>query len=168
MRQSQHIQAACGKASSLSSFDLWTIVGEWTPAPTDCAKYLNGRGVGARYDGSYPGSTKVASCTGMTGSASSFSSKPKIAPKAELSRPLMPHEGIARAIALYDFKAVQVCKSIASSVLWTYTVGQAGDLSFDKGQVITVIEKSGDTNTWWKGKVNGKEGIFPANFVEVV
>ena len=40
---------------------------------TDCAKYLNGRGVGARYDGTYPGSTKVGSCTGLTGSASSFS-----------------------------------------------------------------------------------------------
>ena len=40
---------------------------------TDCAKYLNRRGVGARYDGTYPGSTKVGSCTGLTGSASSFS-----------------------------------------------------------------------------------------------
>lgn len=50
------------------------IVGEWTPAATDCAKYLNGRGVGARYDGSYPGSTFVGSCTGLTGSASTFSS----------------------------------------------------------------------------------------------
>ena len=45
---------------------------------------------------------------------------------------------------------------------------QAGDLSFRKGQVITVTEKSEDTNTWWKGRVDGSEGIFPANFVEVV
>lgn len=72
-----HISAACDFASSLSSFDLWIIVGEWTPAPTDCAKYLNGRGVGARYDGSYPGSTRVGSCTGLTGSASTFSSSYK-------------------------------------------------------------------------------------------
>ncbi|KAI0654497.1 exo-beta-1,3-glucanase [Cubamyces menziesii] len=73
----QHIQAACSVGSSLSSFDLWVIVGEWTPAATDCAKYLNGRGVGARYDGSYPGSTYVGSCNGITGSASSFSSSYK-------------------------------------------------------------------------------------------
>nr|VWP01662.1 N/A [Ganoderma boninense] len=77
--------------------------------------------------------------------------KPWIAPKKELTRPLLPHEGVARAIALYDFKAVQ-----------------AGDLSFSKGQVITVTAKSEDTNTWWTGKVDGREGIFPANFVEVV
>ncbi|EJF63900.1 hypothetical protein DICSQDRAFT_82430 [Dichomitus squalens LYAD-421 SS1] len=80
-----------------------------------------------------------------------MSPKPKIAPKAELTRPLLPHEGVARAIALYDFKAVQ-----------------PGDLSFSKGQVIIVTEKSDDTNTWWKGKLEGREGVFPANFVEVV
>ena len=34
--------------------------------------------------------------------------KPRLAPKKELTRPLLPHEGVARAIALYDFKAVQV------------------------------------------------------------
>jgi glucan 1,3-beta-glucosidase len=74
MSLSQHVSNVCGKGSSLSTFDLWIIVGEWTPAVTDCAKYLNGRGVGARYDGSYPGSTKVGSCTGQTGKASTFSS----------------------------------------------------------------------------------------------
>ncbi|KAI0050559.1 glycoside hydrolase family 5 protein [Auriscalpium vulgare] len=77
LSNSDHISAACNEATNLVNFNnngLWTIVGEWTPAMTDCAKYLNGRGVGARYDGSYPGSTKVGSCTGLTGSASSFSS----------------------------------------------------------------------------------------------
>lgn len=64
-------------ASSLSSFDLWLIVGEWTPAATDCATYLNGLGVGARFDGSYPGSTRVGSCSGITGSSSTFSSSYK-------------------------------------------------------------------------------------------
>lgn len=77
MSQSQHIQTACNKASSLSSFHLWTIVGEWTPAANDCAKYLNGRGVGSRFDGSFPGSTRVGSCTGLTGKASSFSASYK-------------------------------------------------------------------------------------------
>jgi hypothetical protein len=72
-----HIQSACSNAGSLSSFNhnqLWTIVGEWTPAMTDCAKYLNGRGVGARYDGSISqGAPVYGSCNGMTGSGASFS-----------------------------------------------------------------------------------------------
>ncbi|KAJ7100268.1 glycoside hydrolase family 5 protein [Mycena belliarum] len=54
MTQAEHISTVCGKQPSLSNFDKWVIVGEWTPAATDCAKYLNGRGVGSRYDGSHP------------------------------------------------------------------------------------------------------------------
>ena len=72
MSDSQHISTACSTAGDLESFSanqLFTIVGEWTPAMTDCAKYLNGRGVGSRYDGSYPGATRVGSCQGLTGSA---------------------------------------------------------------------------------------------------
>jgi glucan 1,3-beta-glucosidase len=72
-----HIQSACSNAGSLSSFNgnqLWTIVGEWTPAMTDCAMYLNGRGVGARYDGSISqGAPVYGSCNGMTGSGATFS-----------------------------------------------------------------------------------------------
>jgi hypothetical protein len=48
-----------------------------------------------------------------------------------LSRPLAQGEGVGRAIALYDFRAVE-----------------PGDLSFSKGQVITITEKSESTDTW--------------------
>jgi hypothetical protein len=48
-----------------------------------------------------------------------------------LSRPLAQGEGVGRAIALYDFRAVE-----------------PGDLSFSKGQVITITEKSDSTDTW--------------------
>jgi len=71
-----HIQSACGNAGELSDFNnnqLLTIVAEWTPAMTDCAKYLNGRGVGARYDGSIrPGAPFHGSCNGQTGTGSTF------------------------------------------------------------------------------------------------
>ena len=76
-----HIQSACGNAGRLSDFNknqLWTIVGEWTPAMTDCAKYLNGRGIGARYDGSIrSGAPYYGSCVGMTGKGFTFSQKYK-------------------------------------------------------------------------------------------
>ena len=74
---SQHISAACAYKSSLAGFDLWLLVGEWSPAPTDCATYLNGRGVGARYDGTYTGSSYVGSCSGVSGSAATFSDEYK-------------------------------------------------------------------------------------------
>ncbi|EKM84058.1 hypothetical protein AGABI1DRAFT_51741 [Agaricus bisporus var. burnettii JB137-S8] len=75
--EQQHIQSACSSGPGLASAPLWAIVGEWTPAANDCAKYLNGRGVGSRYDGSFPGSSRVGSCTGLTGKASTFSSSYK-------------------------------------------------------------------------------------------
>ncbi|KAF8912951.1 hypothetical protein CPB84DRAFT_1957355, partial [Gymnopilus junonius] len=75
-------------------------------------------------------------------------SVPFIKPRIELATPLSPHEGVARGIALYNFNAVE-----------------SGDLSFRKGDVIVVTKKSDSTNDWWTGKVNGRQGIFPANFV---
>lgn len=74
----QHISLACSQGTALSSFHLWTIVGEWTPAATDCAKYLNGRGRGARYDGSYNGARYTGTCSAKTGSGANFSPDYKV------------------------------------------------------------------------------------------
>lgn len=59
-------------------------------------------------------------------------------------------EDLPRAIALYNFQAVE-----------------PGDLSFFKGDIITVTQMSDKTDDWWTGKLGDRSGIFPANFVEV-
>jgi glucan 1,3-beta-glucosidase len=59
-----HIQTACAQGPPLRNADKWTIVGEWSGALTDCTKWLNGLGKGARYDGSLPGFRRVGSCDG--------------------------------------------------------------------------------------------------------
>ncbi|KAF2127961.1 glycoside hydrolase family 5 protein [Dothidotthia symphoricarpi CBS 119687] len=59
----QHQQHVCSTAESYNGADKWTFVGEWSGAMTDCAKYLNGYGRGARYDGSFAGSSFVGSCS---------------------------------------------------------------------------------------------------------
>jgi glucan 1,3-beta-glucosidase len=61
----QHRQQVCNNAYTYSGADKWTFVGEWSAAMTDCAYALNGFGVGARYDGTYPGSKYVGSCSGI-------------------------------------------------------------------------------------------------------
>ena len=73
-----HISTACGFGASMATNNKWTIAGEWTGAMTDCAQWLNGRGVGARYDGSYnyngQTSSYIGSCDGFTtGSVSGLS-----------------------------------------------------------------------------------------------
>jgi len=70
----EHIDNACNHQGALSSFHLLAIVGEWTAAATDCAKYLNGRHAKSRYDGTKPGSTRVGDCSTKTGSGANFSS----------------------------------------------------------------------------------------------
>ncbi|PWZ00062.1 glycoside hydrolase [Testicularia cyperi] len=51
----------------------YQMVAEWTPAFTDCAKGLNGRNRGSRYDGSFKGSQGyINSCDRRTGDASRF------------------------------------------------------------------------------------------------
>lgn len=57
-------------------------VGEWTGAQTDCAKWLNGRGIGARYDGTYQkdgqGSYYIGDCNRKyEGSVEGLSSEEK-------------------------------------------------------------------------------------------
>ena len=57
MTPCEHVQTACAAGPHVSGTDKWTVVGEWTGAQTDCAKWLNGLGKGARYDGTLSGST---------------------------------------------------------------------------------------------------------------
>ncbi|GAA6061970.1 hypothetical protein JCM10212_005214 [Sporobolomyces blumeae] len=75
----QHIKAVCGMSNyyAQSQQSLWTLIDEFSGARTDCAQFLNGRGIGARYDGTYPGSTAVGSCKGKTGKGSTFSNEYK-------------------------------------------------------------------------------------------
>lgn len=39
LSNSAHISTACDHAQDLSTFDLWIVAGEWTPAATDCGAY---------------------------------------------------------------------------------------------------------------------------------
>ena len=47
--------------------------------------------------------------------------------------------------------------------LYDYQAQQSDELSFVKGNVITVLSK--DHPDWWMGELGGNTGIFPANFV---
>ncbi|KAG0244185.1 hypothetical protein BGW41_000172 [Actinomortierella wolfii] len=50
--------------------------------------------------------------------------------------------------------------------LYDFAGEQATDLSFKKGDLITVIKKTESRNDWWTGRLNGREGSFPANYTE--
>lgn len=47
--------------------------------------------------------------------------------------------------------------------MFDFAPQDAEELEFKKGDIITITDKS-DEN-WWKGALNGREGMFPANYV---
>lgn len=84
-------------------------------------------------------------------SNSNLSSNIKTAPPMIAPRPnINSQQQESKAVALYDFKGER-----------------EGDLIFSKGDIIIILEKSNSTNDWWKGKCNGRQGVFPANYVSL-
>lgn len=52
--------------------------------------------------------------------------------------------------------------------LYKFEGDQSGDLSFQKGDIITILKKSDSQDDWWTGSIGGQQGIFPANYVELI
>ncbi|KAF2766832.1 putative Exo-beta-1,3-glucanase [Teratosphaeria nubilosa] len=81
---SDHVSVACKFGAKMAKNQMWTISGEWTGAITDCAKWLNGRGIGARWDGNYhpengqAETIPIGSCDGLsTGTVKDLSDQNK-------------------------------------------------------------------------------------------
>ncbi|KAJ7029652.1 hypothetical protein C8F04DRAFT_903472, partial [Mycena alexandri] len=48
--------------------------------------------------------------------------------------------------------------------LHPFTPTEAGELGFEKGDVIKVVDRG--YRDWWRGQLRGRTGIFPVNYVE--
>ncbi|KAK9478867.1 hypothetical protein V1514DRAFT_329992 [Lipomyces japonicus] len=59
-------------------------------------------------------------------------------------------------------------KGIQAVALYTFEGEQSGDLGFRKGDIISIVKKSESRDDWWTGRKDSKEGIFPANYVELM
>ncbi|KAJ5135022.1 uncharacterized protein N7515_004300 [Penicillium bovifimosum] len=84
-----------------------------------------------------------------TGSFSSIA-KSKPAPPPPRAKPSHLSKQVETVTALYDYEA------------------QAhGDLGFSAGDVIEIVQRTDNTNEWWTGRIAGREGQFPANYVQL-
>ncbi|TVY33626.1 Regulator of cytoskeleton and endocytosis [Lachnellula occidentalis] len=54
-----------------------------------------------------------------------------------------------------------------ATALYDYEAQAEGDLSFSTGDVIEIVTKTNNENEWWIGKIKGKQGQFPGNYVQV-
>ncbi|KAF9216655.1 hypothetical protein CPC16_006431 [Podila verticillata] len=63
--------------------------------------------------------------------------------------PVPKRIGVKMVVALYDYDAQQ-----------------PGDLSFRKDDRIEIVERTSSADDWWTGKLNGRQGVFPGNYVQ--
>jgi amphiphysin len=99
-----------------------------------------------------PGSLKSPTSPpiGSSGLAMAAAAKSKPPPPKPKPKALAGKSTAEMVTALYDFSA------------------QAeGDLSFRAGDVIEIVSRTQNENEWWIGKLNGKQGQFPGNYVKV-
>lgn len=50
---------------------------------------------------------------------------------------------------------------------FTFEGEQDGDLSFKKGEVITIVKRTENETDWWTGRIGTREGIFPRYVVDL-
>ncbi|XP_050400125.1 unconventional myosin-Ie isoform X2 [Patella vulgata] len=48
--------------------------------------------------------------------------------------------------------------------LFAYDAQDTDELSFNEGEIIDIVRE--DQSGWWVGKLRGREGLFPANYIE--
>jgi SH3 domain-containing kinase-binding protein 1 len=53
-------------------------------------------------------------------------------------------------------------------VLHPYTAAHEDELSLPVGALVTVLKKECDDAGWFYGELDGKRGVFPDNFVQLV
>lgn len=53
-------------------------------------------------------------------------------------------------------------------MIYSYHAQNSDELSLEEGQILKVTDQKLDDPGWWRGELNGKSGVFPDNFVEII
>ena len=60
----------------------------------------------------------------------------------------------------------QSSKIFCAKVVFSYAADNIDELSLEPGQIVEVLAE--EEEGWWRGRMGGKEGVFPSNFVEII
>ena len=72
----------------------------------------------------------------------------------------------ARARFFFCAELAAPKRSRRAKVAFSYTAENEDELSLEPGQIVEIIEE--EEEGWWRGSLNGKQGVFPSNFVEPI
>ncbi|KAG0046034.1 hypothetical protein BGZ83_008761 [Gryganskiella cystojenkinii] len=101
-----------------------------------------------------PFSTGIAGAIAATAAGAAINAgQSHIASQKKPPPPPVPRRlnGPKMAVALYDYDAQQ-----------------EGDLSFRQDDRIEIVERTPNTEDWWTGKLRGRTGVFPGNYVKEI
>lgn len=68
-------------------------------------------------------------------------------------------------IVLMFYFAAPVEKAV---VRYSYSADNEDELNLKENDIIVILDKDLEDAGWWKGEINGKIGVFPDNFVELI
>ncbi|XP_067674617.1 SH3 domain-containing kinase-binding protein 1-like isoform X6 [Haliotis asinina] len=90
-------------------------------------------------------------------------------PPMEPARPPPPEPTKTPVAEPVTTEVVKREKKVSRAVVrFSYTAEQPDELSLKEGETISVLDTKLEDEGWWKGEVNGKVGVFPDNFVELL
>ncbi|KAF5359505.1 hypothetical protein D9756_003411 [Leucocoprinus leucothites] len=124
---SDHISYECSSVLpnvlSYAQSNIWTVLGEWSAALTDCARWLNGRGVGARWDNTWTptGGFYHGSCSGWTGSWNGSDGGPGFS------------EQYKQQLRQYWEVQIEAAENVQGWIYWTWKAENADEWSYQKG-----------------------------------
>lgn len=55
---------------------------------------------------------------------------------------------------------------VKAKATFDYTAEEDNELEFNEGDIINVLNR--DDSGWWEGECNGRVGMFPGNYVELI
>ncbi|KAJ6520673.1 hypothetical protein DFH09DRAFT_851751, partial [Mycena vulgaris] len=142
-------------------------------ASASASGYAAGSSSGPAYGGSnstpaYGGSSSTPAY-GASGSGAGSSSTPAygagssggyVPAAATRERTPSPAPAAAAPVPATDTQGIVT----RVRALHPFTPTEAGELGFEKGDVIKVVDRG--YRDWWRGQLRGRTGIFPVNYVE--
>jgi len=85
------------------------------------------------------------------------SDKPEAAPADDAAPGVSPAPEVAAA-------STEEPERPKFKALYSYAGQHEDELAFNVGDIITLISK--EEEAWWKGELDGNQGVFPSNYVE--
>ncbi|EHH18400.1 hypothetical protein EGK_14980, partial [Macaca mulatta] len=126
---------------------------ETAPGSITQPKKIRGIGFGDIFK---EGSVKLRTRTSSSETEEKKPEKPLILPSLGSKTQSME---ITKTDSEGKIKAKEYCRT-----LFAYEGTNEDELTFKEGEIIHLISKETGEAGWWKGELNGKEGVFPDNF----